>query len=157
RLLAIAAPSLPPPRSNQPARRDRTLDALQEAARDRLAQAAENRRVRLHGERPAEDRHGRRLAQAVTEDGLWLQAHLLEAGLARVETTAEAARYASQLLTIENEARRARRGIWGYAAFAAIGPREAGRRLDSFQLVEGIAEAIDGRRPATRFALARDG
>lgn len=157
RLQAIAMPKISPPRHNQPLRTDRGLEALQASARERLAAASETRRLRLHFDRVREDRHGRLLAQVVSEDGTWLQAHLVASGLARVETTADGATHASSLLALEARARAAKSGMWNHRDFAILSPRDAGRRLDTFQLVEGMAQALEGRRPTTRFALMRDG
>ncbi len=149
RLVGLATP--------KPARADRALEALQKAAHDSLAAAAENRRGRLHFERSRQDRHGRLLAHVVIEDGTWLQAHLVAAGLARVETPADAATQAALLLQLEAKARDARRGLWSHAAFRVLAPHEAGRRLGTFQLIEGTAQAIEGKRPSTRFALTGGG
>lgn len=150
RLVGLATP--------KPARADRALEALQKAAHDSLAAAAENRRGRLHFERSRQDRHGRLLAHVVTEDGTWLQAHLVAAGLARVETTTDTAnQVALLLLRLEAKARDARRGLWSHAGFRVLAPHEAGRRLGTFQLIEGTAQAIEGKRPSTRFALTGGG
>jgi micrococcal nuclease len=157
RLVGLATPKALSGSPNGPARADSALEALQKAAHDSLAAAAEKRRGRLHFERSRQDRHGRLLAHVVTEDGTWLQAHLVAAGLARVETTADTATQAALLLQLETKARDARRGLWSHAAFQVLAPHEAGRRLGTFQLIEGTAQAIEGKRPSARFALTGGG
>jgi micrococcal nuclease len=157
RLLGLSTPKPPGSKPNEPARADRALEALQKAARDSLAAVSENRYGRLHFERPRQDRYGRQLAHVVTEDGTWLQAHLVAAGLARVEIAADTATHAPILLRLEAEARDGKRGLWAHALFRVIAPHEAGRRLGTFQLIEGMAQAVAGKRPATRFALASGG
>lgn len=131
---------------------DGSLAALQRAARDSLMAVSEGRGAHLHFERLRQDRHGRLVAHVVTEDGIWLQAHLAEAGLARIETSADTAARAAALLRLEARAREAGRGLWGHAAFRVIAPHEAGRRLGTFQLIEGTLKAIEGKRPS-RFVL----
>lgn len=141
-------------RPNEPPRPiDRSLAALQQAARGSLVAVSEGRGAHLHFERLRQDRHGRLVAHVVTEDGIWLQAHLAEAGLARIETSADTATRAAALLRLEARAREAGRGLWGHPAFRVIAPHEAGRRLGTFQLVEGTAQAIEGKRPSSRFVL----
>jgi endonuclease YncB( thermonuclease family) len=107
------------------------------AARAALDRLARGKTLALwHGDL-AEDRHGRILAYARTEDGLWLQDELLRLGQARVFTQAGGAERAAAMLALEAEARQARRGLWSLAAYAVRGDEEAGRFVDSFQIVEG--------------------
>src|SRR3546814_20571021 len=52
-----------------------------------------------------------------------------------------------EMLTLERRARAARRGIWADPFYAVRGPEDAGRLVDSFQIVEGrIVEAAEVRR-----------
>src|SRR3546814_10312670 len=52
-----------------------------------------------------------------------------------------------EMLTLERRARAARRGIWADPFYAVLDPQDAGRLVDSFQIVEGrIVEAAEVRR-----------
>lgn len=111
---------------------------LAEAAVGALRELALGHSVELRG--GVEDRHGRRLAQVVRADGLWLQAELLRRGHARVLTRPDARDLAAELLAAEAEARAARRGLWRtrvYAVRAAEDIERLRRDRDSFQIVEG--------------------
>src|SRR5262249_27897096 len=68
---------------------------------------------------------------------------MLRRGLVRVHTTAEDRSRALEMLEIEAAARRARRGIWRDPYYAVRRPEEAGRFVESFQLVEGQVATAD--------------
>jgi hypothetical protein len=89
------------------------------------------------------DRWGRTLAQLYREDGLWLQGEMLKRGLARVMSYADNRALVPEMLELEAEARAARRGLWRENSYAVLKADEAGRHIESFQLVEGtIADAV---------------
>jgi len=96
------------------------------------------------------DRYGRRIAHLRTPEGAWLQADLVEAGLAVVSSLADADTLAA-LAPLEAGAREASRGGWGSGIFVAAPPDAdlLSQRLFSEQLVEGVvlaaAEGRDGR------------
>jgi micrococcal nuclease len=93
------------------------------------------------------DRYGRRLVQAVTVDGRWLQGALLSRGLARVATTPDTGAAARPLLAAEAPARRWRRGLWRDRATALRSPGQMRRFVDSVQVVEGtVASTYRGRK-----------
>lgn len=96
---------------------------------------------------PRLDRYGRLLAQVYRDDGLWIQSELLRRGLARVHLTADTRPLAFDMLAIENEARRAGKGLWRDPRSAA----DAGRALGGFQLVEG--RVVEATRRADRWYL----
>jgi endonuclease YncB( thermonuclease family) len=81
-------------------------------ARDRLAALALGRWVRLEGERERQDTYGRVLAYVFRTDGVFLNGEVLRAGLARV-IARQSLRRLGELRRLEEEAQRARRGIWG--------------------------------------------
>ncbi len=83
------------------------------------------------------DRHGRLLAHLFDVTGRWIQGGLLARGMARVYSFADNRARISDMLAIERRARAAKRGMWGHPRYRVIGHLEAGRFLDSFQLVEG--------------------
>jgi endonuclease YncB( thermonuclease family) len=98
-----------------------------------------------------QDRYGRLLAQVYREDGLWIQGELLRLGLARVHVTADTRALASDMLAIEDEARRNRRGSWSKSWLRVRTVREVGRDLGSFQLVQG--RVLDAERRGDRWYL----
>ena len=98
-----------------------------------------------------QDRYGRLLAQVHRDDGLWIQGELLRLGLARVHVTADTRALASDMLEIEDKARRARRGLWSNPRLRVRSVGEIGRDLGSFQLVEG--QVLDAERRGDRWYL----
>lgn len=81
-------------------------------ARDRLAALAVGRWVRLERDGDGRDAYQRTLAYVVRTDGLFLNAELVRAGLARVNAR-RALRRLGELRRAEELAQLARRGIWG--------------------------------------------
>lgn len=108
-----------------------------EAAKAALAELAQDHTVTLRYGGAASDRYGRVLAQLYREDGLWLQGEMLRRGLARVHSYADNRALVNEMLAVEDEARRAQRGIWRDPAYAVRRAEEAGRFVETFQLVEG--------------------
>jgi endonuclease YncB( thermonuclease family) len=98
-----------------------------------------------------QDRYGRLLAQIYRDDGLWIQGELLRLGLARVHVTADARPLASDMLAIEDKARRERAGLWRDPRFGVRSAAGVGRALGSFQLVEG--RVVDAARRGDRWYL----
>jgi micrococcal nuclease len=131
RLIGIDAPRAPlGPARNTPWRQE-------EAAKAALAELARGRAVSLHYGGAPLDRYGRALAQVYRDDGLWLQGEMLVRGLARVHSFADNRARVPEMLALEDAARTARRGLWRDPFYAVRRPEEAGRFIDSFQLVEG--------------------
>ncbi len=121
---------------------------LAQEAKDHLVRVALDRTVALRYGGARKDRHGRRLAHLYLEDGTWLQGAMLSAGLARVYTWPDNRALARDLLDAERGARVAGRGIWSHPFYRILKAEEAGRHIDSFQLVEGVvqhAAAVRGR------------
>lgn len=98
------------------------------------------------------DRHGRRLAHLHDgELGTWLQAAMLLAGMARVYSFSDNRACVAEMLSLEAQARAERRGIWSHPFYAVRDHRQAGRHLESFQLVEGTV--LDAARVRGRVYL----
>jgi endonuclease YncB( thermonuclease family) len=99
-------------------------------ARDRLASLLATRWVRLELDVESTDRYDRTLAYVFRDDGLFVNAEMLRTGLARVSARLPLQRLAD-LRRAEDEAQRARRGIWGerpaLPAPSFTVPRGAGR------------------------------
>lgn len=90
-----------------------------------------------------QDRYGRRLAQAFTPDGAWIQQASIAAGNARVHGAGSNRTGLGDLLAAEDAARRAERGLWVHPAFAlrrADDPKLR-RLVGSFQIVTGRVAA----------------
>ena len=118
-----------------------------DASREALARLALGRRVSLHFAGPHQDAFGRTLAQVRrADDRLWLEGALLDAGAARVRTTAAGRALAKAMLEREAAARKARRGLWALDAYQVRLPRELDPREGGFQIVEGrVARAGETR------------
>lgn len=143
RLVGIQAPKLPLGRRNF---KPWPLAGDSKAA---LAALTLGHTLRLsYGTTPI-DRHGRLLAHLHDQDGNWVQGALLARGMARVYTFRDNRGRAAEMLAIEAKARRAVRGIWGHPYYRVITDKQAGRHIDTFQLVEGrIVDAAVVRRRA---------
>jgi micrococcal nuclease len=133
RLSGIEAPK----RDLAPA--DHPLAGLAEAAEAALKGLAGAGPIALRQDAGKRDRYGRRLAQAFTADGVWIQEALVAAGLARVHGDGRNRLGLETLLRTEAGARDAGLGIWRHPLFAlraADDPR-LGRFAGSFQIIQG--------------------
>jgi micrococcal nuclease len=137
RLVGILAP-------NPPLGRDKGAPwPLADEAKAALSGLALHRLVTVKTGGTETDRWGRTLAQLYRDDGLWLQGEMLKRGLARVASYADNRALVPDMLALEAEARAARRGLWHENFYAVLEADEAGRHIESFQLVEGaIADAV---------------
>lgn len=84
------------------------------------------------------NRMGQNLIHAVTKDNVWVQAYLLENGLARVMTTPSNPELAKDMLNRETLARNAKKQLWGNDNSKLISSDEASGYLNSFQIIEGV-------------------
>lgn len=114
-----------------------------EQAHDVLAELVMGRRLRLYRGGRTADRYGRRLVQAFTADGVWLQGDLLSRGWARVASTPDARLAVRPMLAAEAGARRASLGLWALPAYGVRRPDEVDLLVDSTQVVEGRVIAAD--------------
>jgi hypothetical protein len=95
---------------------------------------------------PEKDRYGRLRVQGF--GGVWLQAALLEQGLARVQIAPDRSECAPDLYEVESSARARKAGIWASPAYAVRTPQNLKGASGTFQLVEGLVSNIgraDGR------------
>ncbi|MGH6938577.1 thermonuclease family protein [Hypericibacter sp.] len=145
RLVGIQAPKLPLGRPNFP------TWPLAEDAKQTLERMTEGRTLKLFAGGATVDRHGRTLAQLEREDGLWIQAALIQAGMARAYSFPDNRALATELLTYEQEARAARRGIWANSFYRIRDPGELADMVDSYQLVEG--RVVTAAKPQSRLYL----
>ena len=98
----------------------------------------------LTGMAPVDDRYGRLRAQAFA-GGDWIQAQLLERGLARVSIAPDRVDCASELYAAEARARAMRVGLWSSRAYAVRHPGDLLRDLGTFQIVEGRVLGVSER------------
>ena len=126
-----------------------------EAAREQLAALAVGHAVEISARSPQRDRYGRRLVHVyIRRQGqrLWLQDLLVGLGQARVNPEQLSAACATVLLAREDEARRARRGVWSNSAYDirdASKEKALMRHRSTFQLVEGTVRDVATVRSRT--------
>ncbi|MFZ5608248.1 MAG: thermonuclease family protein [Pseudomonadota bacterium] len=154
RLVGIQAPE------RLPGQRGAATLALAEAARAHLQALALGATLQLYYGGAPLDRYGRVLAQAETEDGVWLQGAMLEAGLAHVYSFPDNRALIDAMLTREGAARAQRRGIWrhpSYQVLDAAGLDGAGARLQGrFAIIEGTVLAAEVARGTLYVNFGRD-
>jgi endonuclease YncB( thermonuclease family) len=85
------------------------------------------------------DRYKRWLAQVYTEDGIWINAQMVEQGLAHVYSFPDNAFKAEALKTIENNARVQRKGLWNSKRWQILDASKSisDDKIGGFYLVEG--------------------
>jgi endonuclease YncB( thermonuclease family) len=114
---------------------------LARAAQRRLAQLTEGRRVRLEPGREERDRHGRTLAHVYVND-VGVEDILLREGLAWLVAIPPNVAHVVRLRAAEDEARRARRGVWGEAAYAPVAAEQQRATDSGFRLVAATVRAV---------------
>lgn len=150
RLVGIQAPKLPL------GRRGFRKWPLADEAKEALEGIARGKVVSLSYGGRRMDRHGRALAHLHLEDGTWIQEEMLKRGLARVYTFPDNRAAVPALFKAERAARAARRGIWAHPYYRILRDREAGRHLNSFQLVEGRVAKVASTRGWVYLNFGRD-
>ena len=120
-----------------------------EAARTALNHLVQGRRVVLFFGGARQDALGRTVAQVQdAETRRWVEGALLDAGAARVRTSADDHTPAAPMLAREAEARRARRGLWTIPEYEVRLPRELGYDDGGFTVLEGRAVRVGEGRGA---------
>ena len=118
---------------------------LAEKARAKLSEFVEGKAAGLGYADRGTDRRGDLIAYVFAGEA-WLQAELVDQGLARVATRTDMRRCAAALLQREAAARDAKRGIWANAFYRVRRSDELAADIGSFQLVEGkVVSARIGR------------
>ncbi|MBB4266355.1 thermonuclease family protein [Roseospira visakhapatnamensis] len=154
--LALTAVRLPQaadlPRNRHGAGEAARVQAVRAEALTRIRAACRTAVARPWVPAVGRDRHGRLLAQVEVlppsgaapggSNGRWLQADLIAAGLARVETMAGAAAGADRLLSLEARARRARRGLWADALYHPRHHDQTWPWIGTFQIVRGVVRDV---------------
>lgn len=103
------------------------------------------------------NRMGHHIAHLIRkEDGNWVQGALLSLGLARVRTTPRTPEMAAEMLILESQARAEKIGLWEKKDFSVLSPENAGARLNSFQIVEGIVQSVSLKKNRTYLNFGPD-
>jgi endonuclease YncB( thermonuclease family) len=144
------------PRPGAPGERAGRRPAIAVAAQDTLSALLLAGAVGLAPLGDGTDRYGRILAHVVDVQGRWVQAELVSRGFGRVTMFPGEAVGLATLLTLEAEARSAKRGLWALPEFRVINSDEAIRHLDSFQLVQGRVRTVERKAGRTFVNFGED-
>jgi endonuclease YncB( thermonuclease family) len=117
--------------------------AIAAQAKAALAALIDGQTLTLKFAGDPKDRQGRVLAELYAGER-WVQGELLRRGLARVAGTAGERIGIPEMLALERQARRYRRGLWADPAAAIVSAAEAGSRAGSFALVTGTVAGMVG-------------
>ena len=147
RLTGIQAPKLPLGRPNF------NEWPLAHESKQALEELALGQNIAFYGDENTQDRYRRILAQAVRNDGVWLQGTMVENGLARVYTFADNRRVADALYQLEKQARQDRQGLWALDHYRVrpSRPDVLVKDVGTFQIVEG--RVVDAAKVRSRIYL----
>ena len=112
--------------------------------------------IRLGFDKQARDDHGRLLAY-VWVDGVFVNAALLHRGYAEAERATVNTRYATYFQSLEAEARRTRRGLWGYGdvlAYHRVRPSESAGNVSAYAANAAGGRVFSSPNPITPSAVA---
>lgn len=102
-----------------------------------------NRTVRLEFDSDQHDRYDRLLAHVYLRDGTWINARMIEKGLAHLYIFAPNFRHADALLAKERQARKRKSGIWNHPRYKVIKANRADSSLiGQFRLVSGHVDSV---------------
>ena len=121
--------------------------ALSAAAQAALREMALAGTVSFTSPEPKQDRYDRLRVQGFGRQ--WLQAALLEQGLARASISPDRTECAPDLYEAEARARAKRAGLWALGDYRVRAPQDMKGAVGSFQLVEGLVTNVgqaDGRQ-----------
>lgn len=113
-----------------------------EAAAEFLKKALQGKRIRLLPGAEPLDKYDRLLAHAFTEDGINVNGRLLERGLVHASVHPPNTRLAFDYMRLEQEARRARRGIWKLGRYRVKPARRANELRRRFQRIKGNVSTV---------------
>ena len=99
--------------------RNKSAEPGGEEAKNWLSGQLKNKKIRLESDVEKKDKYGRLLAHVFTEDGAHLNLELVKAGLAAVNIHPPNLKYVDTLLTVQEKAENARRGLWAYKHYAS--------------------------------------
>jgi len=123
-------------------------------AKNALITLVAGKQVRLTFDKEKKDKYGRTLAHVYLRNGLWVNAALVEQGLAHVYTFAPNTSAAKKLLRIEQKAIAEKRKMWGHKRWRVLTPKQLHTRLlGQFRLVHGVVTKVD--KHGWRFELGK--
>lgn len=132
-------------------------EPLARASMDALARLTQHHPIRLGDVTPAQDRHGRVVAHAYAQNGIWLQEAMLREGLGFVFTHDTAMwPTLTPLLKVEQSARDAAIGIWANPHFRVLDHTEAAQHLQHTRLVQGTVYGVTTVRKRTYINFGKD-
>lgn len=139
RLLGINTPEV--------AHSDKPGQPLGKAAKQELKSLIQGKLVRLEFDRDKHDKYGRLLAHIYLRDGTWLNAHMIERGLAHLYIFTPNFHHASELLHKEQDARENKLGIWNTSRFKLLKSGKTGEKhIGQFRVVSGQVVSIEKNR-----------
>ena len=123
-------------------------------AKNALIRFIAGKQVRLTFDKEKKDKYGRTLAHVYLRDGLWVNAALVEQGLAHVYTFAPNISAAKKLLRVEQDAIAAKRNMWSHKRWRVLTPKQLRMSLlGQFRLIHGTVTKID--KNGWRFELGK--
>ncbi len=125
-------------------------------AKDTLSDLTLNKHVSLFYGGETMDRYGRLLAHLFLEDGTWVQGEMLKRGMARVYSFADNRSVVEEMLALEQDAYRAKRGIWKLEYYQIRPQQESGRYTNSFQIISGTVYEVATVRGNTYLNFGED-
>ena len=126
-----------------------------EGARAELSNLLLGKHVQLAFDARSVDRHGELIAH-VYVDAVWVQARLIEEGLARVQTQPDIKACARALLQREQESRTERKGLWADVLYRLRTPDDLPGDIGTFQIMEGAPKTVVKRRDRTYVNFGAD-
>lgn len=138
-----------------------TWEVEMEAART-LGDLVAGLPVSLHFGGRRVDRYGRLLAQAVairSGEAVWVQGHIVSLGMARAAPLAGSETCLTDLLRLEETARKAGRGLWQAPAYRvrdAARPDDLVRLGPTFHILEGRIVSVGGSRSHVYLNFGKD-
>lgn len=106
--------------------------------------------------RTSPDRHGHLPGQLYDADGRWIQAALVERGLAIIYDAETDPAILQELLALEAQARRARLGLWQEERWQPVAAGRAHTRRQQFAIVEGEVRSVATIRGVTYLNFGAD-
>ncbi|MDX8403426.1 MAG: thermonuclease family protein [Mariprofundaceae bacterium] len=117
---------------------------LGQKAKKKLKLLIDGRLVRLEFDRDKHDKYNRLLAHIYLRDGRWINAIMVEHGLAHVYTFAPNFRYTDALLDKEKKARKKQLGIWNHSRFKMLKSNSAAEKhIGQFRVVSGKVASLE--------------
>lgn len=135
RLLNINTPEI--------AHNDKPGQPFARRASKELARLILGQTVRLVFDSEHHDRYDRLLAHVYLRDGTWINAHMIEKGLAYLYIFAPNFRHADALLAKEKLARKQKTGFWNHPDYNVIDANKADKTLiGQFRVVSGHVDSL---------------